>query len=67
VAHFKIKQPQWNPWKNSFYPIFNWGPPLSADYPMWPQPILADIEFDVNEDIIMSFTDRLGPPNRDTK
>jgi hypothetical protein len=27
---------------------------------MWPQPILADIEFDVNEDIIMSFTDRLG-------
>ncbi|MFN8344374.1 MAG: SdrD B-like domain-containing protein [Spirosomataceae bacterium] len=50
---------KWNPWKDDFYPMqgIHFG---GQNNPIYPQPLLADIEFDVDESVIMTFNDRLG-------
>jgi len=50
---------QWNPWRDVFYPMigFNFN---GQNNPCLPQPMLVNIEFDVNDDMIMLFNDRLG-------
>ncbi|MBN8682228.1 MAG: choice-of-anchor E domain-containing protein, partial [Chitinophagales bacterium] len=50
---------QWNPWRDVFYPMtgFNFN---GQNNPCLPQPMLVNIEFDVNDDMIMVFNDRLG-------
>jgi SdrD B-like domain len=48
---------QWNPWRSNFYPYVG----LSSGYePIFPQPILCDIDFDAKEEMILTFTDRYG-------
>ena len=56
---------QWNPWRDVMLPMIglnypdpNTGQPQNN--PVYPQPILADIEFDVDEAMILTFNDRLG-------
>jgi uncharacterized repeat protein (TIGR01451 family) len=43
---------KWNPWKTDFTAI--------QDFWSYPQAIFADIEFDVNEDVMLVFVDRFG-------
>jgi hypothetical protein len=47
----------WNAWKSSFYPYVGL---TDNTTPIYPQPIFADIEFDVNEELILVFMDRFG-------
>ncbi|MBK8721369.1 MAG: hypothetical protein IPL95_03535 [Saprospiraceae bacterium] len=42
----------WNPWTSTFF--------TSYYFEGYPQPIFADIEFDINEDVILVFDDRYG-------
>ncbi|MBE2206912.1 MAG: hypothetical protein IAE84_04970, partial [Saprospiraceae bacterium] len=50
---------QWNPWRDVFYPMagFYFS---GQNNPCLPQPMLVNIEFDVNDDMIMLFNDRMG-------
>ncbi|MFN8488963.1 MAG: SdrD B-like domain-containing protein [Caldilineaceae bacterium] len=49
----------WNPWLSTYSPCsFNAG--NNADYHEQPEPILSDIEFDLDGSMILGFRDRLG-------
>ncbi|MCX6046059.1 MAG: carboxypeptidase regulatory-like domain-containing protein [Chloroflexi bacterium] len=46
---------QWNPWLSAWPTVF---PGQGGDNLAWPQPILSDIEFDVDGSLILGFGDR---------
>jgi uncharacterized protein (DUF2141 family) len=49
-----VAQSQWKPWTLQF------PNPCSNNWIIYPQPILSDIEFDTNGDMIIGFIDRTG-------
>jgi hypothetical protein len=44
----------WLPWNN------NWPQACAANFVMWPQPILSDLEFRSDGSVVMGFMDRFG-------
>jgi hypothetical protein len=50
---------QWYAWRSNFYPVVGYINPPEYEF-IYPQPIFADIQFDVNEELILVFNDRLG-------
>ncbi len=45
---------KWQPWKDTFTTL------ASGDFAIYPQPILSDIEFDMDGSLILGFMDRMG-------
>ena len=45
---------KWQPWKDTYTTL------ASGDFAIYPQPILSDIEFDMDGSLILGFMDRMG-------
>ncbi len=56
AANFAAGINSWLPWQDDYTKI----PLVNAEFFINPQPILSDIEFDVDGSMVLGFTDRMG-------